>query len=42
MSLKIKPTEVLDVRGEVFPHPDVMTQKKVKSVRSGEMLEVLV
>jgi len=38
----VKPTEVLDVRGEVCPYPDVKTQKKVKNMKSGEVLEVLV
>ena len=42
MSSDTKPTEVLDVRGEVCPYPDVKTQKKVKSMKSGEILEVLV
>lgn len=42
MSSKEKPTEVLDVRGEVCPYPDVKTQKKVKSMKSGDILEVLV
>jgi TusA-related sulfurtransferase len=42
MSTEIKPTGVLDVRGEVCPYPDVKTQKKVKSMKSGEILEVLV
>jgi tRNA 2-thiouridine synthesizing protein A len=42
MSSDVKPTEVLDVRGEVCPYPDVKTQKKVKSMKSGEILEVLV
>jgi TusA-related sulfurtransferase len=42
MSSNEKPTEVLDVRGEVCPYPDVKTQKKVKKMKSGEILEVLV
>jgi len=42
MSGELKPTETLDVRGEVCPYPDVMTQKKVKNMKSGEILEVLV
>jgi tRNA 2-thiouridine synthesizing protein A len=37
-----KPTATLDVRGEVCPYPDVKTQKKVKNMKSGEILEVLV
>jgi len=42
MSSKEKPTEVLDVRGEVCPYPDVKTQKKIKSLKSGDILEVLI
>jgi len=42
MSGELKPTETLDVRGEVCPYPDVMTQKKVKNMKSGEILEVLI
>lgn len=42
MSSEIKPTQSLDVRGEVCPYPDVMTQKKVKSMKPGEILEVLI
>jgi TusA-related sulfurtransferase len=42
MSSNSKPTEILDVRGEVCPYPDVKTQKKVKSMKSGEILEVLI
>ena len=42
MSSNEKPTEVLDVRGEVCPYPDVKTQKKIKSMKSGDILEVLI
>lgn len=42
MSSEEKPTEILDVRGEVCPYPDVKTQKKVKGMKSGERLEVLI
>jgi len=42
MSSKEKPTEVLDVRGEVCPYPDVKTQRKLKSMKSGDILEVLI
>jgi len=42
MSSDVKPTQSLDVRGEVCPYPDVMTQRKVKSMKPGEILEVLV
>ena len=41
MSSDVKPTETLDVRGEVCPYPDVKTQKKLKKMKSGEILEVL-
>jgi len=42
MSEEIKPDETLDVRGEVCPYPDVKTQRKVKSMKPGQVLEVLV
>ncbi len=42
MSSEIKPSGSLDVRGEVCPYPDVKTTKKMKSMKSGEILEVLV
>ena len=42
MSSEVKPTEVLDVRGEVCPYPDVKTQRKVKKMKAGEVLEVLI
>jgi TusA-related sulfurtransferase len=42
MSSDLKPTEVLDVRGEVCPYPDVKTKKKIKGMKSGEILEVLI
>jgi TusA-related sulfurtransferase len=42
MSSEVKPTQSLDVRGEVCPYPEVMTQKKVKSMKPGEILEILV
>ena len=42
MSSDVQPTEVLDVRGEVCPYPDVKTQRKVKSMKSGQILEVLI
>ena len=35
------PTEILDARGEVCPYPDVKTQRKIKKMKSGEILEVL-
>lgn len=42
MSSEEKPTEVLDVRGEVCPYPDVKSQRKVKKMKSGEILEILI
>jgi len=42
MTSKEKPTEVLNVKGEVCPYPDVKTQRKLKSMKSGEILEVLI
>ncbi|TET65087.1 sulfurtransferase TusA family protein [Candidatus Bathyarchaeota archaeon] len=41
MSSDVKPTDTLDVRGEVCPYPDVKTQKKMKKMKSGEILEIL-
>lgn len=40
LSSEGKPTEVLDVRGEVCPYPDVMSQRKVKEMKSGDILEI--
>ena len=42
MSSEMKPTEVLDVRGEVCPYPDVKTKRKIKGMKSGEILEVII
>lgn len=42
MCPEIKPTEVLDVCGEVCPYPDVKSKKKVSEMKSGEILEILV
>ena len=42
MSFEIKPTETLDVRGEICPYPDVKTKNKLKKMRAGDILEVLV
>ena len=42
MSEEIKPTETLDVRGEICPYPDVKTKNKLKKMKPGEILEVLV
>jgi len=42
MSSDIKPTATLDVRGEICPYPDVKTKKKLKSMKPGEILEVIV
>jgi tRNA 2-thiouridine synthesizing protein A len=35
------PDEVLDVRGEICPYPDIKTRKKLKQMRPGQVLEVL-
>ncbi len=40
--MELKPNYVLDVRGEVCPVPDVETKKKLKTMQSGEILEVLI
>ena len=42
MSSEEQPNEVLDVKGEVCPYPDVKTKRKVKSMKSGQILEVLI
>jgi TusA-related sulfurtransferase len=42
MSNEVKPTYTLDERGEVCPVPDVDTRRKLKEMKSGEILEVLV
>ncbi len=31
----------IDVRGETCPYPDIRTRKKLKEMKSGEILEVL-
>ncbi len=40
--MDIKPDYTLDVRGEVCPIPDVETRRKLKTMKSGEILEVLI
>lgn len=35
-------TDTLDVKGEVCPYPDVKTKRKVKKMKSGEVLQILV
>ncbi len=35
-------TENLDVTGEVCPYPDVKSKRKIKKMKSGEVLEILV
>jgi len=35
-------TETLDCTGEVCPYPDVKSKRKVKKMKSGEVLEILV
>ncbi|AWR98022.1 response regulator SirA [Acidianus sulfidivorans JP7] len=40
--LKTKePNEVLDVRGESCPVPEMMASKKLKKMKAGQILEVL-
>ncbi len=38
----VKIDKTLDVRGEVCPVPDVETRRALKSMKSGEVLEVLI
>lgn len=33
--------EVLDVKGEICPYPDIKTRKKLKQMKLGQILEVL-
>ncbi len=35
-------TERLDLRGEVCPYPDVKSKRKVKKMKSGEVLEIII
>ncbi len=35
-------TEKLDLRGEVCPYPDVKSKRKVKKMKSGEVLEIII
>jgi|GEM_PF-1202847 len=42
MSDEIKPNNTLDERGEVCPIPDVDTRRKLKEMKSGEVVEVLI
>jgi len=35
-------TESLDLRGEVCPYPDVKSKRKVKKMKSGEVLELII
>jgi len=37
-----EPDYTLDMRGEVCPVPDVETRRKLKTMKSGEILEVLI
>ncbi len=34
--------ETLDCRGEVCPYPDVKSKRKVKKLKEGEVLEILI
>jgi tRNA 2-thiouridine synthesizing protein A len=33
---------VLDVRGEICPYPDIRTRKKLKEMKPGQILKVIV
>ena len=35
-------TDTLDCTGDVCPYPDVKSKRKVKKMKSGEILEILV
>ncbi len=35
-------TDTLDVKGEVCPYPDVKSKRKVKKMKSGDVLKILV
>ena len=35
-------SESLDLRGEVCPYPDVKSKRKVKKMKSGEVLELII
>ena len=35
-------TESLDLRGEVCPYPDVKSKRKVKKMKSGEVLKLII
>jgi tRNA 2-thiouridine synthesizing protein A len=37
----ITPDEVLDVRGEICPYPDIRARRKLKEMKLGQVLEVL-
>jgi tRNA 2-thiouridine synthesizing protein A len=37
----VTPDEVLDVKGEICPYPDIKTRKKLKQMKPGQVLEVL-
>ena len=37
----ITPDDVLDVKGEICPYPDIKTRKKLKQMKPGQVLEVL-
>jgi TusA-related sulfurtransferase len=38
----VEANETLDVTGEVCPYPDVKSKRKIKKMKSGEILKVLV
>jgi TusA-related sulfurtransferase len=38
----VEVTESMDLRGEVCPYPDVKSKRKIKKMKSGEVLEILI
>ena len=40
--MELKPTKTIDERGEICPVPDVDTRRALKSMKPGEILEVLI
>ena len=42
MNTDIRPSDTLDVRGEICPNPDVRTLTTLEKMEKGQILEVLV
>lgn len=38
----VEVTESMDLRGEVCPYPEVKSKRKIKKMKSGEVLEILI